>query len=179
MGSNIGKDEGLCSVVTESVKEVARVPVWTKLTPATLPGKRSDLGMVYDSVRQVVVMFGGQGSQVFADTWTFDGTNWTKKSPSSSPDARWGPGMAFDRDGGDVVLFGGEGADFFPRDDTWTWDGTNWTERTPATSPVARFRMPMEWTANNQVLLFGGVGADSYGDTWTWDGTNWTQRFQG
>jgi dihydroorotate dehydrogenase len=35
MGSNIGKDEGLCSVVTEAVKEVARVPVWTKLTPAT------------------------------------------------------------------------------------------------------------------------------------------------
>jgi dihydroorotate dehydrogenase len=35
MGSNIGKDQGLCSVVTEAVKEVARVPVWCKLTPAT------------------------------------------------------------------------------------------------------------------------------------------------
>ena len=35
MGSNIGKDEGLCSVVTEAVKEVAKVPVWCKLTPAT------------------------------------------------------------------------------------------------------------------------------------------------
>jgi dihydropyrimidine dehydrogenase (NAD+) subunit PreA len=35
MGSNIGKDEGLCSVVTEAVKEVSTVPVWCKLTPAT------------------------------------------------------------------------------------------------------------------------------------------------
>ncbi len=35
MGSNIGKDQGLCSVVTEAVKEAARVPVWCKLTPAT------------------------------------------------------------------------------------------------------------------------------------------------
>jgi dihydroorotate dehydrogenase len=35
MGSNIGRDEGLCSFVTEVVKEVARVPVWAKLTPAT------------------------------------------------------------------------------------------------------------------------------------------------
>jgi dihydroorotate dehydrogenase len=35
MGSNIGKDEGLCSVVTEAVKEVARIPVWCKLTPST------------------------------------------------------------------------------------------------------------------------------------------------
>src|SRR5438876_2259776 len=35
MGSNIGKDQGLCSVVTEAVKEAATVPVWCKLTPAT------------------------------------------------------------------------------------------------------------------------------------------------
>jgi dihydropyrimidine dehydrogenase (NAD+) subunit PreA len=35
MGSNIGRDEGLCSTVTEAVKEVAKVPVWCKLTPST------------------------------------------------------------------------------------------------------------------------------------------------
>ncbi len=35
MGSNIGKDQVLCSVVTEAVKEVSRIPVWCKLTPAT------------------------------------------------------------------------------------------------------------------------------------------------
>jgi dihydroorotate dehydrogenase len=35
MGSNIGKDEGLCSTVTEAVKEAARIPVWCKLTPST------------------------------------------------------------------------------------------------------------------------------------------------
>jgi dihydropyrimidine dehydrogenase (NAD+) subunit PreA len=40
MGSNIGKDQALCSFVTQTVKEVARVPVWAKLTPAT-----SDIAM--------------------------------------------------------------------------------------------------------------------------------------
>lgn len=35
MGANIGRDQGLCSVVTEAVKEVSKVPVWCKLTPAT------------------------------------------------------------------------------------------------------------------------------------------------
>ena len=35
MGSNIGKDRELISVVTKVVKEVARVPVWAKLTPST------------------------------------------------------------------------------------------------------------------------------------------------
>ena len=34
MGSNIGKDKALCSLSTQAVKAVARVPVWVKLTPA-------------------------------------------------------------------------------------------------------------------------------------------------
>jgi dihydroorotate dehydrogenase len=35
MGSNVGKDKELVSVVTKVVKEVARIPVWAKLTPST------------------------------------------------------------------------------------------------------------------------------------------------
>jgi dihydropyrimidine dehydrogenase (NAD+) subunit PreA len=35
MGSNIGKDQQQISIVTQVVKEVARVPVWAKLTPST------------------------------------------------------------------------------------------------------------------------------------------------
>jgi dihydropyrimidine dehydrogenase (NAD+) subunit PreA len=35
MGSNIGKDPELLSVVAQAVKEVAKVPVWAKLTPST------------------------------------------------------------------------------------------------------------------------------------------------
>ena len=35
MGANVGKDPVLCSVSTQAVKEVARIPVWVKLTPAT------------------------------------------------------------------------------------------------------------------------------------------------
>src|SRR6476469_2329098 len=35
MGSNVGKDKELVSIVTKVVKDVARVPVWAKLTPST------------------------------------------------------------------------------------------------------------------------------------------------
>ncbi len=35
MGANVGKDKVLCSVTTQAVKAVAKVPVWVKLTPAT------------------------------------------------------------------------------------------------------------------------------------------------
>jgi dihydroorotate dehydrogenase len=35
MGSNIGKDRELISIVAQVVEEVARVPIWAKLTPST------------------------------------------------------------------------------------------------------------------------------------------------
>src|ERR1700686_1808426 len=35
MGSNVGKDKELVSIVTKIVKEVAKIPVWAKLTPST------------------------------------------------------------------------------------------------------------------------------------------------
>jgi dihydropyrimidine dehydrogenase (NAD+) subunit PreA len=44
MGSNVGKDSALCSVVTLAVKEVSKVPVWVKLTPST-----TDIGLEADA----------------------------------------------------------------------------------------------------------------------------------
>src|SRR3954471_14775780 len=35
MGSNVGKDKELVSIVTKVVKDVATIPVWAKLTPST------------------------------------------------------------------------------------------------------------------------------------------------
>src|SRR5947199_7699815 len=35
MGSNVGKDKELVSIVTQVVKQVATIPVWAKLTPST------------------------------------------------------------------------------------------------------------------------------------------------
>src|SRR6266478_1356997 len=35
MGSNVGKDKELVSIVTKVVKDIAKIPVWAKLTPST------------------------------------------------------------------------------------------------------------------------------------------------
>ena len=35
MGSNVGRDKELVSIVTKVVKEIAKIPVWAKLTPST------------------------------------------------------------------------------------------------------------------------------------------------
>ncbi|HXW08132.1 MAG TPA: hypothetical protein VD833_23075 [Vicinamibacterales bacterium] len=53
MGSNIGRDQALTSIVMEVVKEVARVPVWAKLTPAT-----------GDIVVEAAAVFRGKGDAV-------------------------------------------------------------------------------------------------------------------
>jgi dihydroorotate dehydrogenase len=59
MGSNIGKDRELCSYVTQVVKEVSRVPVWAKLTPATS-----------DIVAEAGAVFRGGGDAVTSsNTW--------------------------------------------------------------------------------------------------------------
>lgn len=59
MGSNIGKDRELCSFVVQVVKEVARVPVWAKLTPAT-----SDI-----VVEAGAVFRGGGDAVTSSNTW--------------------------------------------------------------------------------------------------------------
>lgn len=59
MGSNIGKDRELTSFVVRVVKEVARVPVWAKLTPATA-----------DIVVEAGAVFRGGGDAVSSsNTW--------------------------------------------------------------------------------------------------------------
>jgi dihydroorotate dehydrogenase len=53
MGSNIGKDQKLCSNVTQVVKDVAKIPVWAKLTPSTT-----------DIVMEAGAVFAGGGDAV-------------------------------------------------------------------------------------------------------------------
>ncbi len=59
MGANVGKDKVLCSISTQAVKAVARVPVWVKLTPATA-----------DIVEEATATFLG-GADAISSTNTF------------------------------------------------------------------------------------------------------------
>lgn len=102
-------------------------PEWTQRSPVTTPSAREDHAMTYDSVRGVVVLFGGQltGGSLSNETWTWNGTNWTLKS-TSGPVARAGHSMVFDPTLGTAVMFGGSGAGGTLQD-TWQWNGTTWT----------------------------------------------------
>jgi hypothetical protein len=71
--------------------------------------------MLFDGSR--VVLFGGQGSGYFADTWAWDGKFWTELQ-DVGPSSRAPAGMVYDGDRGRAVLFGGAGQ-ANPLGDTW------------------------------------------------------------
>ncbi len=145
------------------------------------PPARSAAMVAYDSVRHVVVLFGGSGpegaglGQYFQDTWTWDGTRWQQQHPAHLPNPRMRAGMVFDERHGVTVMFGGEGEANATYTATWTWDGADWTLQDPATVPPARHLFGMAYdAARGFVDLFGGsFGAARLNDTWTWDGSNW------
>jgi len=130
------------------------------------------MGMAFDATRGQVVLFGGRTtSQIFDDTWTWNGTDWTQQHPAHSPPPLAGLQLAYDAVRQQIVLFGG-GPDL-----TWTWNGTDWTEQHPANAPFSRTGFGMATDPLGGVVLFGGDDGDDFlGDTWTWDGTDWNQR---
>jgi hypothetical protein len=139
------------------------------------PSSRVSHGLAYDSVRQRVLLFGGDpGGPPLADTWKWDGAFWTQAA-DTGPTTRHGLAMAFDSARQRIVLFGGaSGSDILA--DTWTWDGTEWTQ-VADTGPAARSGHALAYDdARERVVLFGGrTAANPLGDTWEWDGTEWTQ----
>jgi hypothetical protein len=159
---------------------------WSQLRPTNSPDPRRDAMMTYDSVRNVLVLFGGYGPTAspccnFSDTWTFNGTTWTKQSVTPSPSARDTGMMTFDTAHGNSVLFGGRDEFGNYVGDTWLWTGTTWSQQSPASSPSNRDSGAMSYDDYlGAPVLFGGFQCSScslgtwYNDTWYWTGSNWS-----
>jgi hypothetical protein len=132
--------------------------------------------MVYDDVRDRVVLFGGMVTWVRQDeTWEHDGTLWSLANPTHVPSARAQHTMAYDSTRGAVVVFGGSVGPGQVTGDTWEFDGTDWQEVNTSASPSPREDARMTFdSARGVVVLFGGRNAgDDYSDTWEFDGVDW------
>jgi uncharacterized protein (TIGR03437 family) len=161
--------------------------VWTQKSPAHSPGTRVAHVMIYDPVRQQVVMFGGYSPSSpyqLNDTWVWNGTDWTQLNPAHSPPIRANAAAVFDTVNQVVVMFGGTNY-HGELSDTWVWDGTDWTQKFPLTSPPARDSQAMAYDpVRQETVMFGGAespqagdpGGTWYQDTWTWDGSNWHSK---
>ncbi|HEY2576239.1 MAG TPA: hypothetical protein VGI74_08035, partial [Streptosporangiaceae bacterium] len=111
---------GLLSAAPSSVAASTQALSWTQQIPAASPSARSNSTMAYDAATSTTVLFGGQGTATFGDTWTWDGTTWTQQHPAASPPSRVAPVLAYDTASGNAVLFGGNNTTG-DLDDTWTW----------------------------------------------------------
>ena len=149
---------------------------WTKIKipSAFKPGRRSRVGMTYDSARLRMVMFGGYdvANGVSDETWEFNGAIWNQVATAVSPPPRQDHGMAYDPVRKRTVIFGGSnGGDM---GDTWEYDGVTWAQMTPANTPPVMHGVELAYDASRgKVVLFGGHGSAVFDTTWEWDGVNW------
>lgn len=151
---------------------------WTEVQPPNSPPCRSWAAMVFDSLRDRIVLFGGYDGQSFGDTWAFDGQEWSLATIPNSPSPRHDHKMVYDAARGVAVLFGaGYSSDH--NGGTWELSGDTWTQVTES-GPLGRAHHGMAYDASRSVVvLFGGIHqvGDStiLGDTWEFDGTQWIE----
>lgn len=155
---------------------------WEQKFPANSPGTRYAYNMVYDSSRDVIVLFGGEDwPTLLGDTWEYDGNTWYRVNTANSPISRAHFALAYDSNRNIVVLFGGWHW-YVDQGDTWEYDGTNWVQRAPANSPCVRQQVAMVYDENRGVVvLYGGTRqyanqGGPFDDTWEWDGNDWTKK---
>ncbi|MFK7741472.1 MAG: Kelch repeat-containing protein [Planctomycetota bacterium] len=157
---------------------------WSVRTPAQQPVARFHHEMVYDPIRQRIVLFGGQGPNggILDDTWEWDGLNWTRILPTHKPPARQSHSMAWHPIRETVLLFGGE--DNTRKRDFWEFDGTTWLPIFALSPPPARTNSAMFFDHSTQgVVIFGGVQDVAPGfsqgvqadNTWLWQQGAWTE----
>lgn len=154
------------------------------------PDARSHAAMVYDSKREVVVLFGGVSNSDFLnDTWEYDGNGWSQVETAVSPPARVSHEMAYDPERGVTILFGGEvrtgfdGTQYLERTlygDLWEYDGEEWRQIQAAEMPAPRIDFAMTYYPLEKAVLIAG-GNDGGGtttsgvggDAWLYDGSFW------
>jgi hypothetical protein len=146
------------------------------------PAPRFPGGMVYDPVREVVLLYSGHfadlsgGSIDYDDLWAWDGNAWRELAVDGlTPGHRTHAGFVYDPVTQNVLLIS-SGNDTF-LSDMWAWDGTQWKELPPANTP-ARSGNNVAYDPNrDRFILFGGVdrpGGRALDDTWEWDREQWS-----
>jgi hypothetical protein len=153
---------------------------WTQRTPEfpLHPGARENPSMVYDHLRDRIVLHGGStNSTSLRDTWEWDPVTqlWLRRVTDGPAFLVMPPAIAFDSLRGRTILCGSGR--------TWQWDAITWSEQINAGRPTADSGMAMTFdAAHGVVVLFGGSERNLLGwpphppldETWTFDGTIWT-----
>ncbi|HJL43462.1 MAG TPA: kelch repeat-containing protein [Myxococcales bacterium LLY-WYZ-16_1] len=159
---------------------------WRESMPSgEVPPDRRDLAMTFDTLRNQVLVYGGDGAGAgpFGDLWAWDGTGWTEQVPAEglAPSARPGATLVYDEDRDRVVLFGGT-SNAVPIPDgrqIWEWDpgDRRWIDVQPAEGvPDPRSGGAGAYDRlRGRTVLQGGqdcfFACFDFDDTFEWNGT--------
>jgi hypothetical protein len=118
-------------------------PTWARLELPTAPSPRSHATLVYDSIRQRLVLFGGMdaGGTPLRDTWFLplaEGASWMLADSSGAlPRARWAAAAAFDAEHDRVVVLNGTYDPCGEPTDIVLWDDWEMHSADPVPEPLA------------------------------------------
>lgn len=164
---------------------------WAKVEQkGDVPSKRFNSAMIYDPVRDRLVLFGGNSNPnglnltPLGDTFTFDlkTSTWTRHQIADAPSARLYHAMTYDPVKDQAVVFSGGDAgaflgpffaDLWSLDlETMTWSLLKDSMRRPG-APLGRINASLLADPDNErVLLFGGHDDSALGnsnDLWAFD----------
>ena len=125
---------------------------------------------------RVLLVGGGEGSELTRGTWAWDGTSWTHPT-DAGPEPRAHPGVV-SVDTGALVVGGFDGSRVF--DDAWAWNGRRWGELDLGDGPGPRSHHGLA-ASEGRVLLFGGATraatmSSLVGETWLLTGGSWLRH---
>lgn len=151
---------------------------WVNLEAKSSPPWRSSHAIVYDQVRDKVVLFGGNDfTKVFNDLWQYDyySNTWTNITPDYSPEARQMHGMVYVPVRDVIILFGGRrlngGAAF---SDIWELNCRTytWKKLNPENNPGVSDHVNITYDRlADKALLYIAPAIWAY----DFNSTNWTE----
>ena len=147
------------------------------------PQPRAEAAMVYDEVRNKIVLFGGytfqdKGYKKLSDTWEFYDNDWHLIS-EDGPSARNGAAMIFDIKNKVSILFGGSTIDRQygeSKGETWILQDKKWN-KLETEQPTGIYNSAMTYDIKNKrILRFGGWDGElriRTNETWVFQNSNW------
>ncbi len=168
----------------------ASISVSADCAPTPYPQGKFGHSMVYDSVNDLVIVYGGSTSGVGDyrdyskyDTKTYDYNNntWVDMNTTGSPYASSWLAIAYDSESEKIIQFGGVPKTGDYSNDTWIYDYTtnNWIKADPANAPGVRHNNVMAYDSESDVVIMhGGIAWHDYNpegkyihynDTWAYD----------
>ncbi len=155
--------------------------VWQKITTTNAPIPRAEASIVYDGLRDRIILFGGYTIDKdqyikLGDTWEFHDNEWNQIS-EAGPSPRHGAAIAYSQNENCIYLFGGSTVDKQYGDsagETWKWSNYKWS-KIETDQPPGVFNASMIYDLENQSLVrFGGWnGGSRTNNTWVFSDNKW------